>query len=225
MSKARTMAELVKDGAGTVRDYLYSDEDGRRACLRELAETLVDMREKFEDPDGRGPDYTGRTWEYRDAAAQIYREVADEADPATIKRVKNGVRYHVNTALHARLANKPGMLERFGLQTTTIRDRSRGRAKQGRLLANPPTEDEGADVLPARVVHYARSLLASVSADELAELPTETREGADEALSGVVEEVVRLREGTTDVANTLRQIDDLLSKYRTDGDGRNAASK
>lgn len=196
--------------------YAGEDEDQRRTCLRELAEILVDLREKYEDPDGSGPDYRGRTWEYREAAAQIYRDAAEEVDPATIKRMRNSVRYHVSTALRARIENRPGELERLGLQADSIRVRARGRDKQRRLLNSPPdTADDGS--LSARVIHHARALLGTVSADDLAELPDVMRESVGQALSEIVEESVRLRgEGTHSVEATLQEIDSILEKYRDD---------
>lgn len=209
----------MDQGADVVRSFAYAgdDEDQQRAYLRDLAEILVDLREKYQDPDVGGPDYRGRTWDYREAVAQIFRTVAGEVDPATIKRVKNNVRYHASTALRARIAGRPGELERLGLQAESVRVRARGRDKQRRLLNSPPdTSDDGR--LSARVVHHARSLLGSVSAEDLADLPAEMRESVGEALGAIVEESVRLREGTHPVESTIQAIDGILEKYRDDVD-------
>lgn len=242
----KTISELVHEAAEELRKCATASTELRTIHLRRVASLFVDIREKCEDPAGRGPDWTGRSKAYREAVSEAYREVEDEVPPVRLRQMKSQVRYHFSSIVRERLERDPAMLELFGLQPKSVKDRAFDRIKQRRALEEAGVLDQETENsnATARLVHGARYLLDLAAEEGLTEtnkdardyirqgvrqivnhvpdlVPPEDRmELARELLEGVPTESIR-REAAT-VESTLGLIDDLLAQARGEKRSREA---
>lgn len=140
----RTLRKLKSTG---------SADPGRTELLREVARLSVDLREHFVTPSGE-PDWTARTWEYRNFLTDRYTDAGLSKDEA--RTIQAAVRYHVSKYVRERLA--PEQVTALGLRPETSVDRSREQRDARRALLNAarhgllPTDGEApssADVLRA----------------------------------------------------------------------------
>lgn len=220
MDMRPTLADLVREGVDAARAYLNADADTRTVHVRDLADVLIDIRELFDDPEGRGPDYAGRSQSYRAAVHEIYRALEGEVPPAQITRLRNTARYHAGAALRERV--DPDVLARYGLLPESGRDRNRIRTTRRRELIRSVEDVVDSDgdprLLAVRITHRAQRLLSLLDADGIRRLPHDVRQSVDAALARVIDAAVRLR-GAAESVDTLRRIDDILGRYTPDQRG------
>lgn len=82
--------------AGALRDLAAAPRALQTHARRRVAERIVDARELFTRSDGE-PDWTGRTWAYREWVAGVYSDAGYSRDAA--RREAAATRYHVQSVL------------------------------------------------------------------------------------------------------------------------------
>jgi hypothetical protein len=168
------MAERDDVGAAlvrTLRDLRAAPDDdpARTPRLREIAQLSVDLRAHFHTADGE-PDWTGRTWSYRDHLRERYREAGYGVEEA--RALQGAVRWHVSKYVRERLTTD--QLESYSLRAASSVDRNReSRAARSALLqaATAAAPDPG-EVVPALAA--ALLTLERLSPDALAGLDDAT---------------------------------------------------
>lgn len=139
---------------------LRTEGDERARARRAAAEALVDARSLLPGPDDLpGPDWLGRTYDYRAWVSEIYEDAHVPASEH--QRVRSALGYHVSSVLHERLSTEE--LERLGVHERSLRLRRGDR--HARVLAaadlvrgTDPLDDEDVDTALDAIKHIARRL-------------------------------------------------------------------
>lgn len=157
--------------------------------IRDLAETLVSLREHFLTHDGH-PDWTGRTGAYRAAVHQIYSDANIPPDEATT--LQAAVRYHAGNVLRERLSAQE--LEDLGIGAAAPRARVRTRHQErSTLLAALKGDGDDPDLL--RTLSAAWALVSRVPEERVAELSAADRRKVRTLLRKIAERAESLRGG------------------------------
>lgn len=129
-----TLNALQKRARKLLSDYEVAKDEARTPITRALAETFVEARSHFQNAEGE-VDWRGKTYPYR----QWVREIFDDANlrGEDSKRVQAAIRYHVGTALRARLSDED--LESLGLISQSPRERSHDRRASRSAVLNALT--------------------------------------------------------------------------------------
>lgn len=173
--------------------------------LRRVAEIFVDIREQIDDPTGRGPDWTGKSQEYRDAVSAAYREVEGDVAPDRLRQMKSVIRYHISTVVRDRI-DDPEVLSLYGLQSKSIRDRTREAMTQHRAMisalvsAGVLDQATHSSSAAARLVDGARYLLELAAEAGLEDADQKARQDIIKAFERVAESAGALTPATTRVA-------------------------
>jgi hypothetical protein len=163
--------------------------------VRQLADLLIDLRLMFTTPDGQ-PDYTGRTWEYREAVRDIFSLSGIPRERAITLQALN--RYHVGNRLRRRLT--PDELETAGLLVDSPHERSTGaRHERNALVRAVRGQDEDMD--PAMVLSTTELLLRRLRPSLL--------ERMDET------EVADLEDGLSEVKHQLSRVERALDRVNS----------
>jgi hypothetical protein len=181
MSRTRLEALKVR-GADLVRTVTRTtDREEKTRAFRELARVIVDVRENFLDDDGQ-VDYRGRTWAYRETAAEMFSRANVPSDK--VDALQASLRYHVGNELRTRLS--PEQLASHGLKVESPRDRNRavrertaGVVRLVRLPDNLTPEDA------LRSLTTAERLLNRLDPETLRSLDTRNRDAAMTLLAAV----------------------------------------
>lgn len=121
------------------------DRERHTILTRDLAEAAVALREHYLTPEGR-PDWTGRTWAYRNAMRQLYGEAGYDAAARAVTQA--ATRYHVGNIVRRYLS--PEEIAEVGLRPETPQERQVAhRAKVSAMLAG-----RGQDGFPPRRARY-----------------------------------------------------------------------
>ena len=189
----KTLANLKREAIRLLVEYQKHEGDRARTpeILKHLAGVLVDMREHFLTDAGE-PDWSGRTYGYRQAARDVYRDSGIPAD--AVSRVQAAVRYHVGGIVRERVNEDD--LEALGLSAATPVERSRdSRARRSAQLqalrGGDPEGITGIDAL--RAIEGARALLSRVVPAELRKAPARDRRAAEGVLGAIADRVDVLR--------------------------------
>ncbi|QUH01434.1 hypothetical protein HUO13_11990 [Saccharopolyspora erythraea] len=209
----KTLSDLRDEAVDELLAAANAEGDLATLHLRRLSELYVDMRELCPDPFGRGPDYSGRSKEYRAAVSSIYRDVTDEVSARTLDQIKNKVRYHTSTALRERLADRPEVLEEYGVQRRSVKERLADRVKQRRALvdAGIMSSEEDDPNATSRLVHSARYLLDLAAEEGLEDVTRDARDHIVSAVDQIVSHVPDLvppAERVRLARNILSSVDD-----------------
>lgn len=174
----RNLTSLRKEGSRLLRAYIDAGGDRERTpqILRDLAAVLVDMREHFVTDSGE-PDWTGRSYGYRQAVQDLYADAS--VPPDERNRIQSSVRYHVGAVLRERLDDET--LESLGIQADSPMERSRAqRAKRSAQLQ--AIRGGGPDALghidALRALEGASALLARVEPKAVRDLKPKERSAA-----------------------------------------------
>lgn len=190
----KPLSELVHEAADELRECATAPAELRTLHLRRVASLFVDIREQCEDPAGRGTDWTGRSRTYRQAVSEAYRQVEDEVPPVRLRQMKSQVRYHFSSIVRERLKHDPDLLELFGLQPKSVKERSHDRIKQRRALEEAGVleqETEGVNAA-ARLVHGARYLLELAAEEGTLDTNQEAREYINHGLRQIMHSTAEL---------------------------------
>lgn len=148
------VADLKKQARQQARTYAKTEGEARTEALRNLAETLVDLREHFVTADGH-PDWTGRTYDYRRTVSDIWNESGVPRNE--IPRARTAVGYHTATVLRERLSDDE--LDDLGLLPTTPNERAQEqRAASAVLRQAMRTGEIDADDATAALADAARAM-------------------------------------------------------------------
>lgn len=197
-----SVSDMVAVAADELIAAAEATDETRTIHLRALAEAMADIRALCADPFDRGPDWSGRSKEYRDAITGLYRSVEEAVWPETLRQIKSQVRYHLSSVVRARLADDPKALDDYGLLTKSVRDRTRDRARQRRaledagILDSPDVDSSAA----SRLVHGARRLVALAAEEGTAELTLEAREYVRDGMRELLAHAASLTNGPDRIA-------------------------
>ena len=197
----RPIEELADEAVSELRTATQLHDETRTPHLRRTAELFLQLRERHDDPKGRGPDYTGRSKEYRQAIIEIYEQAFEGVPEELRTRITSQVRYHVSTGVRERLAETPGALEIYGFNPKSLKERATDRVRYRRALLDMGLIDEATDDSGhvARLVHGARRLLQLASEEGLAHSDRETREFVRRGVDQITEAVPALMRDTDKV--------------------------
>lgn len=152
---SRSLDTLRDEATSALRDYSHADESGRTDCLRKVAALLVEAREHFYSADGT-VDWRGRTYAYRQFVGEAFSSADVPAD--SVSSVQAAVRYHVSSALRARLDAQT--LESLDLVKASARARST--AKRSRQSSMLSTVSGGAAFEDAESIERALAAVAGI---------------------------------------------------------------
>ncbi|GAA4981171.1 hypothetical protein [Actinopolymorpha pittospori] len=185
----KTRAALESDAVRILRGLRSlgeGDRERRTMLMRDLSETLVNLREHFLTKDGT-PDWAGRAWAYRRLVRDLYGEAGIPPEDATPLQAAS--RYHIGNILRERL--KPEELEDLGLGPGP-RERVRAaHEERSNLLATLKGDGENPEVI--RAFSVAFTLLERVSDEAVAELRGADRRAARTLLRKIAERAEQLR--------------------------------
>lgn len=189
----KTRAELEAEAVRVlraIRALSPDDRDRRTILIRDLARTLVDLREHFFTESG-DPDWGARTWEYRQSVRDIYGSANIPHDDA--QRIQATTRYHVGNVLRERLS--PDQLADLGLGEAAPRERIRKahEVRSALIVAAEASAPRGADPDVMRALLGAQVLLDRITPERVAELPSAERRRARTALRKIVTRAETLR--------------------------------
>lgn len=143
------IADIEREGRALVRTAL-GDRDQRLAALRRLAVLVVELRRYFYT-DEASPDWRGRTWEYRQRAAEMFEAWGVPSDSAG--NLQASLRYHVGNRLREVLADEE-LLE-AGLRKAGPRER----LQEARGIVQALSAAQGFDLDGARSLSLAKRLV------------------------------------------------------------------
>lgn len=192
------MSETVSDLVAVATDELLAaasaQDETRTIHLRAMADAMADIRALCPDPFDRGPDWSGRSGDYRAAITSIYRSVEEDVDPDTLRQIKSQARYHLSSIVRERLADDPAALAAYGMQPKSARDRVRSRTRQRRALEDAGILDsEETDPNAAsRLVHGARRLVALAVEEGTDGMSTEAREYVQDGVREILSQAAEL---------------------------------
>lgn len=147
--------------------------------MRQLAETVVDLREGFTTQSG-DPDWRGATYAYRSAMGEVLAEGGVRREE--MSTFQNALRYHVSNVLHERLDEET--LEAIGLSSTSARERGKASRAQRSAVYRAARGDE-APIAALRGLQGALSLLQRVDEGTLQSVTPEEAEHALALLSKI----------------------------------------
>lgn len=144
----------------------------RTDLLKEVARITVDLREFFPTDSGE-PDWSAKTWSYREYIRERYAEAGYTPDEA--RTTQTAVRYHVSTFVREKLSADE--LTDLGLNPESFTDRSRDkRAARAALLQAAQAPAEGANATAyARNIAGALLVLKSIDTRVLSDLTARER--------------------------------------------------
>ncbi|WP_410591103.1 hypothetical protein [Amycolatopsis sp. lyj-23] len=173
-------AALVADGAELARAAaLRNSLDAKK----DLGRLLVNLRETFQDDQGR-PDYTAKTQAYRTAVAALYEAAGLSREDS--RRVQGAVRHQVGIELRRRL----------DADTLTAYDLNPHDRNAPRRKPAPRPDADQVDTpasLPDRVAELHALAFALVESPEASTLDAETAELVRAALADTAALCTRLR--------------------------------
>lgn len=170
-----------------LKKYGKAEAEARTPITKQLAATIVDARERFQDADGN-PDWNGKTYAYRRWLKDVFDEAHMTGEDAS--RAQAAIRYHVGGVLRARLT--PEQLEDAGLLPQSPRERSHDRRQQRTAVLNALNAREVAG--GALLALTAMSQIAQrIDGDELAGLSGSERDLAEASLADLERRVKALR--------------------------------
>lgn len=187
----KTRASLESEAVRLLRGIraLGEDEKERRSILlRDLAETLVTLREHFLTDDGR-PDMGGKTWAYRSMVRDLYAEA--NVPPAEVPSLQAAVRYHIGNVLRERLSEEE--LEDLGLSKASPRERVR-EAHNQRSAVLSALKGGGGDPDVLRAITAALVILDKIPVERVAALRGNDKRQARAALRAIAEKATSLRQ-------------------------------
>lgn len=135
-SNEQIINDLIEEGA-TLLHEAHELNQGLTDTYRKLAGVIVDLRKRFPNSKGTGPDWRGTTQEYRDAAGRMYEAAGVPAD--SLSGMQAAIRYHIGNVLRERLTEKE--LLDAGLQAEGPLERSR-RSREAASAGIPENEEE-----------------------------------------------------------------------------------
>lgn len=160
------MADIEREGRALVRSAL-EDREQRLEALRRLAALVVELRRYFYTDDG-APDWRGRTWDYRQRAADMFEAWGVPADSSG--NLQASLRYHVGNRLREVLSDEE--LLAAGLRKAGPRER----LHEARGIVAALAAAQGADLdapaslaLAKRLVEHSLPEAPSLPADALSD--------------------------------------------------------
>lgn len=120
----RTNEQILKDLTEEGVNLLKQAHDlhtSLTATYRRFAEVVVDLRKRFPNTAGNGPDWKGTTQAYRDHIAAIYKASGVPED--SVSSMQAAIRYHIGNVLRERLTEDE--LAEAGLAAQGPLDRAR----------------------------------------------------------------------------------------------------
>jgi hypothetical protein len=199
--RGQTTEQLVARGVAYVREY-GRVEHQPTIILRNLAVVLVALRTQHTDRDGR-PDLLGRSYDYKQSAAEIYRRAG--IAPDSEERVQQNVRHHIGVHIRERFNTET--LREYGLLPHSPVGRMQKNRETRRALLAAAEATVSPEPAPKRV---------SAAKDET---PKGTTAKLDEPSPGATVKATadHLRFGQA-LAQITRQMDpDVVSQDMTDG--------
>lgn len=156
----RPIADLAADAADELQRGSHAEPDARAPYLRRAASLFIDIREQCTDPKGRGPDYAGRSTEYRSAVSAVFASLEGLVPEDDLRRMKSMLRYHYSNIIRDRLKDDPETLELYGLQAKSQAQRNTEWSQQRQILQEAGLLSQEADEQgrTSRLVHAARRL-------------------------------------------------------------------
>lgn len=121
-SNAQIIKDLIEEGA-TLLHEAHELNQGLTATYRKLAGVIVDLRKRYTNSQGTGPDWRGTSQDYRDAVAEMYRASGVPEDSTS--NMQAAIRYHIGNVLRERLTEDE--LRAAGLSVDSPLDRARTR--------------------------------------------------------------------------------------------------
>lgn len=155
--RVRSTEKLVENGTALIVS-LEELEQSRTHVLKDLAEIVVKLRAQHEH---RGmPDWAGRSTEYRDVVAKMYRDAGVPED--SVSNIQASLRYHIGNELREQAPAEE--LAQLGLSEEGPKGREKARRADTKGKAQRVAEQvidltTGGDVV-ARVNHARRDLEA-----------------------------------------------------------------
>lgn len=135
-SNEQIINDLIEEGANLLHEA-HELNQGLTATYRKLAGVIVDLRKRFPNSKGTGPDWKGTTQDYRDAAQRMYDGAGVPAD--AVSGMQAAIRYHIGNVLRERLTEEE--LTQAGLSTEGPLDRARSR-REAASASSPEDEAE-----------------------------------------------------------------------------------
>jgi hypothetical protein len=181
----RTLVKVKHEATRLLVDYQKHEGDRAKTpeILRSLAGVLVELREHFITDAGE-PDWSGRSYGYRQAVREIY---SDSGLPAeAVSRVQAAVRYHVGSVLRERVDGDA--IESLGMSpdAPVVRSRASRARRSAQLQALRGGDPEGFVGIDAlRAIEGARALLSRVSPADIKAAPAGERRAAGEILRAI----------------------------------------
>jgi hypothetical protein len=136
-SNEQIMADLTKEGTELL-SKAYDLSTSLTQTYRRFAEVVVDLRKRFPNTAGTGPDWKGTTQAYRDHIAAMYRASGVPED--AVSNMQAAIRYHIGNVLRDRLSEEE--LTEAGLSKDSPLDRARASRSGG---TSPEDEAEWFD--------------------------------------------------------------------------------
>lgn len=156
----RPIADLAAEAADELQRCSHAEHDARAPFLRRAASLFIDIRAQCADPKGRGPDYAGRSTEYRSAVSAVFASLEGLVPDDDLRRMKSMLRYHYSNIIRERLKDDPETLELYGLQAKSQAQRNTEWSQQRQILQeagllSKEAEEQGRT---SRLIHAARRL-------------------------------------------------------------------
>lgn len=189
-----TKIEIEDEIIRILRALRSADRERHTMLARDLAATMVALREHYLTPEGR-PDWTGRNWQYRDAVRNIYGRADYTAEERAT--TQTSVRYHIGNLIRQHLS--PAELEAAGITAPSPHARQAGRRRRAStILAALAPDTTTADAPLADKVAELRTVLATLSVERVKKHTLALPENAEAA-----DALARLLEAIRDRAASL----------------------
>lgn len=173
------VSELFDLAVNEMQDFDESNPETRTEKLRRLAKLMIEIRAHFEDSHGRGPDWLGRSKEYRLIVSELFDKLGLSVN------TKSRLRYHLNSAIRDRLTEEE--LDAYGLREASVKDRARHRIKSSRAIRPAMTTNGLGESAVCQTIHAARQALTALMDDDVKTLRTkEQREYAKSELRAII---------------------------------------
>jgi hypothetical protein len=106
--------QLHDEAVRILQEMHDADREQYTALARDLADTMVSLREHYPAADGR-PDWSGHSWDYRSELRKIYSDAGYTDDERV--GMQTIVRYHIGVQIRRRLS--PAELQEAGIGATS----------------------------------------------------------------------------------------------------------